>query len=133
MKYVMILALVGPMLVFANQTQAQKVVQDTIWVDALCGMCEERIERAMDVKGVIKADYLLDSHQLVVAYNKKKISEKDIHDRLNAVGHDTEKSKASDEQYAAIHGCCKYREHDGSSGSCGGGDHDHDHDHDEDK
>lgn len=130
MKHYLILALTGPMLMLALQSQAQKVVQDTIWVGGVCGMCEERIERAMDVKGVIKADYLLDSHQLVLAYNKKKISEKEIHDRLNAVGHDTEKSKASDEQYDAIHSCCKYRENDGTSGSCGGADHDHDHDED---
>lgn len=128
MKHLFILALIGPMLLTGSELLAQRVVQDTIWVGGVCGMCEDRIERALDTKGVIKADYLLETHQLVLAYNTKKISEAEIHQRLNAVGHDTKKSKASDEQYDKIHDCCKYREHDGTHGSCGEGDENHDHD-----
>jgi periplasmic mercuric ion binding protein len=92
--------------------QAKGPVTTSFWVGGVCGMCEKRIEKALDTKGVIKADYDLDNHTLTLTYNPKKISEDKIHQLLNAVGHDTEKSLASDEEYGNIHGCCKYREHD---------------------
>lgn len=75
-------------------------------------MCEARIEKAVDVKGVKTADYDLDTHTLSIVFRADKISEEEIHKLLNAVGHDTEKSKASDEEYDQIHHCCKYREHE---------------------
>ena len=94
----------------ANNLSAQKVVETSFHVSGVCGMCEDRIEKAVDVKGVKQADYDLDTHTLSIAYNPKHISEDEIHQLLNAVGHDTEKSKATDEQYDTVHGCCKYRE-----------------------
>lgn len=97
---------------FAIQSNAQ-TVQRTFWVAGVCEMCTERIEKAMDMSGVRAAEYDLDENKLTVAFNTKKVSEEEIHAALNAVGHDTAKSKASDEQYAGIHGCCKYR--DGAS------------------
>jgi hypothetical protein len=47
---------------------------------------------------------------LTVTYKPKKITEIQIHGILNEAGYDTEKSTCSDEQYARVHGCCKYRE-----------------------
>lgn len=90
---------------------AQKVQTISFQVSGVCGMCEARIEKAVDVKGVKTADYDLDSHTLTLSYATKHISEEEIHTLLNEVGHDTEKSTASDEQYDSVHGCCKYREH----------------------
>jgi copper chaperone CopZ len=90
--------------------QAQKAIETSFTVSGVCEMCEERIEAAVDVKGVKYADYDLDEHKLTIVYNSKHLSEDDIHGLLNAVGHDTEKSKATDEQYDTVHGCCKYRE-----------------------
>ena len=128
MKFILSIAL----LVMGFALNAQKnIVVDTLWVNGLCGMCEERIEKAMDTKGVITADYDHHTKLLALVYNKKKISEDKIHALINAVGHDTEKSKAPDDVYASIHGCCKYRE-PGSTGC--GDDHNHeegDHDHDD--
>jgi len=90
----------------------QKVVETSFKVSGVCHMCEDRIEKAVDIKGVKMADYDLDSQILSIAFNTQKISEEEIHTLLNKVGHDTEKSKASKEQYNSIHGCCKYREHE---------------------
>jgi hypothetical protein len=99
---------------------AQKnTVVDTLWVNGLCGMCEERIEKAMDTKGVITADYDHHTKLLALVYNSKKISEDKIHALLHAVGHDTERGKAPDDVYANMHGCCKYRE-PGSTGCSDG-------------
>ena len=87
-----------------------KKEEATFGVSGVCGMCEDRIESALDVKGIVVADWDLETKQLHVVYNPKKISENDIHALLNEVGHDTEKSKASKAQYEGLHGCCKYRD-----------------------
>jgi copper chaperone CopZ len=88
-------------------------------------MCEERIEKALDIPGIINAQWDKETKEITVAYKTKAIDEMTIHQRIADAGHDTEKVKAKDEVYANIHGCCKYRE---GGGSCSGGDHDHDHD-----
>ncbi len=51
----------------------------------------------------------------MVVYKPKKISEEQLHVLLNSVGHDTQSRKASDQEYAGIHSCCKYRESEGCS------------------
>jgi len=93
------------------ELQAQKTIETSFEVSGICGMCEDRIEEALDVKGVKMAEYDLESHILNIAYNSEKITEDEIHALLNAAGHDTEKSKATEEQYNTVHNCCKYRAH----------------------
>jgi hypothetical protein len=44
-----------------------------------------------------------------VAYNSKKITEQKLHEILAGAGHDTQKVRAKDEDYAKLSGCCKYR------------------------
>jgi mercuric ion binding protein len=90
--------------------QDKKVVTTKFWVAGVCGMCETTIEKTMDTKGVVTADYDLASNMLTVTYNSKKISEESLHKLLNEAGYDTEKSTCSDEQYKKVHGCCQYRE-----------------------
>ena len=92
---------------------AQKKAEIAFQVSGVCGMCEDRIERALDVPGVIMADWDVESKKLTIAYKTKKISEKAIHQLVADAGHDTDQIKATDEVYANIHGCCKYR--DGAS------------------
>ena len=110
----------------AFSAQAQKA-ELTFGISALCGMCETRIEAAFDQKGIVSADYNLDTKKIHVVYKTKKWNEESLHKLATVIGHDTEKYKATDEAYANIHGCCKYRDHE----SCSGHDHDHDHDHDD--
>jgi hypothetical protein len=93
------------------QAQKTKYTTLTFWVGGVCEMCEERIERTVDVKGVRYADYDLDHHELKITFNPALISEKQIHELLNHNGHDTSMSKASDEAYERVHHCCRYREH----------------------
>ena len=103
---------------------AQKKAQIEFQVSGVCGMCEARIEKALDVSGVIIAEWNVETKKATVAYKTKVLSEEQIHQLIANVGHDTEKIKATDETYANLHGCCKYRE---GGGSCTGGD-DQDHD-----
>lgn len=99
-------------LTFAKHTSAQspKTVTSTFWVAGVCGLCEETIEKTMDTKGVVVADYDLATNKLTVTYKPKKISEETLHKLLNEAGYDTEKSTCSDQQYSRVHECCKYRE-----------------------
>mgnify|MGYP001177070062 FL=1 len=108
MKYITIVVLA---LMLSSNVSAQKKMNVTFEVGAVCGMCEERIEKAYDVKGIVIADYDLETHQLNVVYKTKHFPNiLDVHRLASNVGHDTDLIKASDEVYAKIHGCCKYRE-----------------------
>jgi len=108
-------------LAVAGSAAAQKRLETTFQVQGLCGMCEERIEAALDVKGVVVADWDVDSKSLRVVYKPQVLSEEQLHALVAGVGHDTERVKATDEVYAGLHGCCKYREH----ASCTDGKHTH--------
>ena len=65
------------------------------------------------------AEWDAETQKAMVAYKTKVITEEQIHQLIANVGHDTEKIKATDEAYANLHGCCKYRE---GWESCSGGD-----------
>lgn len=110
--YIAAITILGTLYSQSSQAQKKNVETITIKVDGVCGMCEERIENALSVKGVKKADWDIKSKDCVITYRKDKLSEKDLHAIINKAGHDTQKSKASDEQYDKVHHCCKYREMD---------------------
>ena len=84
----------------------------TLEVDGLCGMCEERIENAAYILGVKKADWSQETHLLELIYNSSKVDEAAIISAINEVGHDVKNHPATDEQYANIHGCCRFRDPD---------------------
>ena len=97
--------------IVSTNVLAQKKADITFSVSAVCGMCEDRIEEAYDVKGIVIADYDLKTKKLHVVYKTKQFpSELDVHKIAAAAGHDTEKIKATDEAYANLHSCCKYRD-----------------------
>lgn len=106
------LAIITLAILFTNTLYAQNktTVTKTFWVAGICGLCEEVIEKTMDTKGVISADYNLESNQLTVTFNTKKTSEDHLHDLLNDAGYDTEKKTCTTEQYSRVHSCCQYRE-----------------------
>jgi copper chaperone CopZ len=107
--FTIVLVMAFASLGFAQQKKTQTT---SFSVGGVCEMCKARIERAVDVKGVKSASYDLTTHQLQITYQPAKITEEKIHQLLNEAGHDTSKSKATDEQYDKVHGCCKYREHE---------------------
>jgi mercuric ion binding protein len=96
------------------QTKSSKVVTADIKVYGNCGMCKERIEAALDTKGVKQAKWDPTTKNLNVVYVPSKITEQQICDIVAKAGHDTDKSKAKDEVYAKLPFCCLYRDHDHS-------------------
>jgi copper chaperone CopZ len=92
--------------------QGNKPVTAEFWVAGSCKDCKVRIEKALDVKGVLFADYSYKEHTLEITYKPHVISEDEILMLVAAAGHDTEKFKAPDDSYNKIDDCCKYRDHD---------------------
>ncbi len=73
-----------------------------------CGMCKNRIEKALKVEGVRYAVWDTDTKILTVKFNPEIITLDELHQKCADVGHDTEKVKAKDEVYNNLHGCCLY-------------------------
>lgn len=85
----------------------------SIEVDGVCLMCKSRIEKAcFATKGVKSAIWDVKSHELKLIYDARKTDLKTIQASVAGVGHDTKEIKATDDAYASIHGCCKYRNSD---------------------
>ncbi len=83
----------------------------TIFVDGVCGMCKDRIEAAAyTVDGVETANWNVEIKELKIEFNENNFNEIALHKAIADVGHDTKKIKATDEIYAKLHGCCKYRD-----------------------
>ena len=80
-------------------------------VQGKCSMCEARIEKAAKtVDGVKKAMWDQESDMLTIKHMADKDNMDDVHKAIAKAGHDTSKEMASDEAYASLPGCCKYRE-----------------------
>jgi copper chaperone CopZ len=91
---------------FVNfQAQSKKIF---FVVNGMCGMCKDRIESTLDVKGVTFASWSEETHLCNVTFNSNKISEKEIHQLLAAKGHDTPICRSTDEAYNNLHPCCHY-------------------------
>lgn len=83
--------------------------RETFKVYGECGMCEERIENALDgVKGIAWADWEKATLELTVKYDPSVITLEEIKKKVAEVGHDTDSVKATEEAYANLHPCCKY-------------------------
>lgn len=91
-----------------EQTAAKEA---TLAVQGSCGMCKTKIEKAVNaVEGVTAADWDAEAKKLTFSYDAAKTSPEAISKAVVAIGYDTELDKASDESYAALPGCCQYRE-----------------------
>lgn len=92
-----------------EKVSKKTVVSDTLHVHGVCGMCKDRIENAALVKGVKKATWDKQTHQLIVFYKSSKISLDEIEKKVANAGHDTEHYKADQEVYNSLPKCCAYR------------------------
>lgn len=97
------LFMMGAVSVFAgNKTEKIKVYGN-------CGMCENRIEKAVNaVDGVSKADWNKETKMLDVTFDDAKTDIHKVHMAVAAVGHDTDMHKAKNEVYNDLPSCCKY-------------------------
>jgi len=79
-------------------------------VSGNCEMCKERIETAAkSVKGVISAQWDIESKLFHVTYNSSLTNVKVIQKAIADVGHDNDGYRAPDEVYEKLPQCCLYR------------------------
>ncbi|RED50364.1 copper chaperone CopZ [Seonamhaeicola aphaedonensis] len=90
-----------------------KNTKATTEVDGVCEMCKARIEKAcLNTKGVKYAKWDVKTHQLSLIFDERKTNLKTVEENILAAGHDVKETKATDEAYAKVHHCCKYRDED---------------------
>ncbi|GGD13879.1 heavy-metal-associated domain-containing protein [Hyunsoonleella pacifica] len=101
-------------LLIATTTYAQnKNAKASMEVDGVCGMCKARIEKTcLNTKGVKYAQWDVDTHELKLIFDERKTDTTSIKAQVLAVGHDVKNERATDEAYAKVHPCCKYRDED---------------------
>jgi mercuric ion binding protein len=87
---------------------AQDLKTDSFKVFGNCGMCKNRIEKAVATEGIKTADWNIDSKMMTVVYDPAKTTNDAIQKRIAFVGHDTEQQQAVDSVYQKLPGCCLY-------------------------
>jgi len=106
-----ILALTVMLFIGLTTFAQNKNAKASIEVDGVCLMCKKRIENAcFKTKGVKSAVWNVETHELQLIFDERKTNLNEIHNNITAVGHDTKELKATDEAYATVHACCKYRD-----------------------
>lgn len=106
-KITLVLAVLIATATFAQNKNARASME----VDGICLMCKTRIEKAsLKTKGVKSAVWNVQTHELKLIYDERKTDLKTIESKVLAAGHDTKNAKATDEAYATVHPCCRYRD-----------------------
>lgn len=104
-----VLLIIGVLYIGISAQAQEKNAKVTMEVNGVCEMCKERIELAsLKTKGVKSANWSIETHQLSLIIDERKVDELTIQKNIASVGHDTDKVKATDEAYNNLHGCCKY-------------------------
>lgn len=94
----------------AAQAKSDKNVDQTVSfkVTGICGQCKERIESAaLDVKGVKKAEWDIQTDMLVLVGSSKMDKQK-VANALAKAGHKSELATADPKGYTKLPGCCQY-------------------------
>ena len=92
------------------QAKASKGMDQTVSfkVTGICGDCKERIEStALDVKGVKKAEWDIQTDMLVIVGSSKMDKQK-VANALAKAGHKSELAEADPKGYANLPACCQY-------------------------
>lgn len=106
-KSIVILFFIVTGAVFAQDKNAKASLE----VDGVCFMCKMRIEKAaIKTKGVKSAIWDVETHELRLIYDARKVALEKIQENIAAVGHDTGEFIATDEAYNSVDACCRYRD-----------------------
>jgi copper chaperone CopZ len=91
-----------------SQEKDKKLRTIEIVTSAQCGMCKERIEKAIgQEKGVRYASVDLKTKIATVKFKEGKTSPKEIRQAITNVGYDADNMQADKKAYEALPACCK--------------------------
>ena len=94
---------------FTQIVEKRNLSDTTLKVFGACEMCKSRIEDALQLKGINKAIWDVDSKILSLQFDPQKISLDKIENTIISVGHDLVNKKAKDFIYQDLPECCHYR------------------------
>ena len=110
MRYMFIILFFTNSYLFSFQNLDSKSAQISFEVSGVCDMCKSRIEiGAIKIKGVKYANWDVNSNNLSIIYNSRKLKLDSIKKNIAALGHDTDKFKATEETYNSLPECCNYK------------------------
>lgn len=85
-----------------------KVQTVVIHTSAECSECEQRLENGLNyTKGVMFAEFDLESRNVTVKYNTKKTSPEALRKVINGLGYDADDTKADKTAFEKLPACCK--------------------------
>ena len=88
--------------------EKKKTNVSEIKTSAICGLCKERIEGALNyTKGVVYAELDNDTKVVTVKYKTKKISLEEVKKAITQVGYDADDMKAIPTAVEKLPNCCK--------------------------
>ena len=120
-KIMIIAMFVGITTAFAQKKNAEI----EIMTSAQCGMCKDRIEKALAYeKGVVSAVLDNETKKVKVVYNPKKTDPDKLRLAISKVGHDADDIAADPVAYEKLPGCCR-KPGDPKRVEHGGGEHNH--------
>ncbi len=94
---------------FSLMTFAKEVITKASFiVSGNCDMCKERIEKAAKTAGLKTAVWNEDTHILTVSFVPTKVSIDQVEQNIAKAGYDTQKFKATTEDYGKLPKCCQY-------------------------
>lgn len=88
--------------------QIKNATTETVKIYGNCGMCEKTIEKAGNLKDIVKVDWNVDTKMATITYDTKKTNQDEILKRIALSGYDSDKFLAPDDVYNNLHGCCQY-------------------------
>ena len=89
-------------------SQIKNKTIETVKIYGNCGMCENTIEKAGNLKNEAEVDWDQDSKMATLTYDATKTTQKDILKRIALAGYDNDLFLAPDDTYANLPSCCQY-------------------------
>ncbi len=92
----------------ACEAQIKNAKTETVKIYGNCGMCEETIEKAGNLKKVAKVDWNVNTKMASITYDAKLTNQDAVLKRIALSGYDSDKFLAPDNAYSKLPGCCQY-------------------------
>jgi outer membrane receptor for ferrienterochelin and colicins len=93
---------------FTASAKKKNSKTETFKVYGVCFQCKERIETGLELKGIYKADWNVQTHMLTVSYDSTRFSRRDIQKKMAELGHDSEGFLSDKSTYDELPDCCHY-------------------------
>lgn len=111
MKNLMTLIIITLFVVNTNNVMAQKTKKtETIIIktSTQCGMCKDRVEKAMAYeKGVTSSNLDVDKAEFTVTFKPTKTSPEKIKEAISKLGYDADGIKADQKAHDNLPNCCQ--------------------------